>query len=412
MALSNLARTGQSERQPHLFGAAPFTYRQGTATANSDTPPAWTPEMMHCVDYPYYLEEWEQDVLRWIGATRADPHRHGNLLALATGAGARVVTDHLPVDLLAGGRVGDFGDGLGNIHRTGCAWLIFSLKQKFPTDFEALMLRTGMEFFNFTPRRQEHLAELFLRFDMMLDKANRLANLGISYPFRTWMILSVLRTPPKKWAELLKEIGRRFPRDQAEYTTIQQILTRDHAIETNVASLQTRSSGAGATGTYLALGDAEPLPLYLALGGAGANPLAPTFHTNQSQGSPSGMWNSGPTSQSNDSNIIWTLFDLEDGKDGASSWASDEEYWNREDREDPWPQERIDAEVRASAEDPMHKTNCFWQMRKATRRFRAASGKFGPRTKFKRQAVGKRFTKRGPPGPTGRPQRGFFIEET
>ena len=175
------------------------------------------------------------------------------------------------------------------------------------------------------------------------------------------MILSVLRTPPKKWAELLKEIGRRFPRDQAEYTTIQQILTRDHAIESNVSSLQTRSSGAGATGTYLALGDAEPLPLYLALGGAGANPLAPTFHTNQSQGSPSGMWNSGPTSQSNDSNIIWTLFDLEDGKDGASSWASDEEYCNRENREDPWPQERIDAEVRASAEDPMHKTNCFWQ---------------------------------------------------
>ena len=191
MALNNLARTGQSERQPHLFGAAPYTYRQGTAVANSDTPPAWTPEMMHCVDYPYSLEEWEQDVIRWIGATRAEPARHGFLLSMATGAGARIVTDTLPPDLLAGGRVGDFNDGRGNVHRTGCAWLIFLLKQRFPTDTEALMLRTGMEFFNFTPRRNEHLEGLFLRYDAMLDKANRYANLDISYPFRTWMILSV-----------------------------------------------------------------------------------------------------------------------------------------------------------------------------------------------------------------------------
>ena len=94
-----------------------------------------------------------------------------------------------------------------------------------------------MEFFAFTPSVHEEIRSLFLRFDMMLDKANSIANLGISFQFRTWMLLSLLRLLPKKWSELLKECGRRLPRDEPEYQLVKSVLIREKAIEDNVKVL-------------------------------------------------------------------------------------------------------------------------------------------------------------------------------
>ena len=76
-----------------------------------------------------------------------------------------------------------------------------------------------------------------MRFDTLLDRANRIAELGISYPFRTWMLLSLLRLSPKKWAEYLKDMGHRFPRALAEYTALQQLIVREKSIEINVQVL-------------------------------------------------------------------------------------------------------------------------------------------------------------------------------
>ena len=45
----------------------------------------------------------------------------------------------------------------------------------------------------------------------MLDRANALANLHISYPLRSWKLLALLRLAPKKWAEYLKDLGHAFP---------------------------------------------------------------------------------------------------------------------------------------------------------------------------------------------------------
>ncbi len=52
-------------------------------------------------------------------------------------------------------------------------------------------------------------------------------------------------------------------------------------------------------------------------------------------------------------------------------------------------------------------------MRKATRKYRAAAGRFGPKRRFKRQYAGRRYTKRGPSKGKGggRSRRGFFIGE-
>jgi len=46
--------------------------------------------------------------------------------------------------------------------------------------------------------------EIIMRFDEILDKADKLAELDISVPFRAWMLMALIRSPPKKLTEYLK----------------------------------------------------------------------------------------------------------------------------------------------------------------------------------------------------------------
>ena len=133
------------------------------------------------------------------------------------------------------------------------------------------MLRAGLDFFGFTPSREEELRSMFLRFDLMLSRANTATELGISYPFRAWMVLSLLRLPPKRWAEILKECGRRLPRNEAEYTAMKTNLLRDRSIEDNVQVLHRSQHGSAHAGLYFAEGGIQPLPLYLALANGGGD---------------------------------------------------------------------------------------------------------------------------------------------
>ena len=139
------------------------------------------------------------------------------------------------------------------------------------------MLRVGIEFFNFTPRREELLPAIFLRFDVMLDRANNLAELGISFPFRSWMLLSLLRLPGKKWAEYLKDMGHRFPRTQDQYQHMQTEIVRERTLIENVHSLHDTPKPAGNThaGLYFSEPDFSPIPLFLALGGMPLPTLCP-----------------------------------------------------------------------------------------------------------------------------------------
>ena len=135
-----------SERLPHIFGAHAGQYRQGTSFASGDTPPAWSPEMAaQAGGYAYTIEEWCKDLMRWIGATKADPARHGPLIALQVGGAARSVVDEIDTEILRNGQNADFNDGRGFQAKTGSQMLVHALKRKFPTNQEALMLRTGME---------------------------------------------------------------------------------------------------------------------------------------------------------------------------------------------------------------------------------------------------------------------------
>ena len=183
--MQNGSGRGHQESRPHLYGADPMHYRQGTAVANGDSPPDWTPEMEINPTYPYNLKEYRRDVGRWIKATRAAPERHGPLLALAIGGAARTILDDMNDDDLSDGRILDIGDGRGPVFQTGPTLLIYALDRKFPANAEAEMLRAGLEFFAFVPRVGETAQVVFMRCDAMLNKANDLADLGISWPFRS-----------------------------------------------------------------------------------------------------------------------------------------------------------------------------------------------------------------------------------
>ena len=208
MAAFQSSGNARAEALPHLFGANALQYRQGTAVANADTPPTWAPEMASEGAFPYTLSEWQRDVGRWLRATKASEQRVGPLLSLAVGGAARVVVDELEPDLLAHGA--DLDLGSGRRHYNGVELIFHVLQRKFPENLEARMLRTGFEFFSFTPRRSENLQTLLLRFDTMSQRAEELSEIGISWLFKSWMLMSLLRLSPSKWSEYLKDMGHRF----------------------------------------------------------------------------------------------------------------------------------------------------------------------------------------------------------
>ena len=118
MADSQMAHSRQQTR-PQIYGANPHHYRRGTAVANTETPPAWSPEDALDLAFPYTLEEYVTDASRWQAATKVEPARQGPLIALAIGGAARTVVDEIPNDVLIYGGVLDTGDCLGAVHRTG-----------------------------------------------------------------------------------------------------------------------------------------------------------------------------------------------------------------------------------------------------------------------------------------------------
>ena len=82
------------------------------------------------------------------------------------------MVDEIPVGILKYGGDVDLEDGQGVVRHAGVEILIHALQLKFPDHHEANMFRAGLEFFSFVPRRSETAELIFIRFDMMLDKAN------------------------------------------------------------------------------------------------------------------------------------------------------------------------------------------------------------------------------------------------
>ena len=265
--------TNRREPQPHLFGAFPYQYRTGASVASAEQPPSWNPELVHDRAYPHTLREYRRDVSRWQSATQVTVQRQGPLVALAIGGAARAIVDQIDDQALRDGVVADFHDSRGNVDHSGVELVFRVLEQHFPPDEEAQMLRAGLDFFGFTLRARELTESLFLRYDSTLDRANRDAELGISFPFRSWMLLSLLQLPPKTWGEYLRDMNHRFPRNQIEYELLKRRILRERSLEGTVGKLRAGTRHGSSSGNAYATMEApagpyspaEPKPLHMAL---------------------------------------------------------------------------------------------------------------------------------------------------
>ena len=217
-----------SEPRPHIYIWRPCTPLQvRECNGQQRTPPTWAPKVAHDHDYPYTLSAYVQDVQQWMSLTKVCAERHG--------------------------AVADLGDGQGNVYRTVPQMLFHALAKKILHNREALIPRAGLEFSSLTPQRDETPQLVFICFDTMLERENTLADLGISYPLRAWMLLSLLRLIPKKRSEYLEDMGHNFPRTLEDHQEMKDNIVREKTLESSVGSVghDGRSGGQAMGKTFL-----------------------------------------------------------------------------------------------------------------------------------------------------------------
>ena len=193
---------------------------------------------------------------------------------------------------------------------------------------------------------------------------------------------------------------------------MQQAIIREKVLENQVGSLHVDKGGSlPNTGTYAVAEDSsnDLLPLYLCLG----NPAASSSDSGCA-GATAFMTTRGNSNRSLDDEPTVTIYEVIGMEDPQSDSDTDDSQWEEEGQADPYDAERLQAEIQAAKQDPTYLSQLYWAQRKAQRRYRAASDKFGPSRSFKKRKLARRFTRRGPPAP-GAPARssrkGFFIGE-
>ena len=227
-------RHNSYERQPHIFGAQAGQYSEGTVFGNYREPPKWWPgKQLENKLLPYTASRYCRDLIIWENGTDIPVERQGFVILGALGGQARKRIEQLGEEYIRNGGYdqNDINPVTGMPrHYTGPALIRGILQHKFPDNNEAIMLRTGIEFFSFAPRPGETLEVLFARFDEMLATASETAELRFSWQFRSWMLLSILRLTTKTWMDLLKEIGHRMPKGEEEYNGVKVILLRGRSL--------------------------------------------------------------------------------------------------------------------------------------------------------------------------------------
>eukprot|EP00971_Amphidinium_carterae_P267164 5299901-Amphidinium_carterae.1 len=386
------------ERQPQLYGALPLQYRAGTSISTTKSPPTWSPEHAHNVEYPYTLAEYEKDVRRWQAATEVAESRQGPLLSLAVGGAARSIADEVPTEILRSGGIADLNDGRGNVHRSGVDLLLHALHRRFPANQEATMIRAGLELLAFCPRKQETIEAVLLRFDRLLNRADQMANLQISWSFRSWILFTVLRLSAKKWADLLERIGHRFPRTEAEYRQLEMLLQRETVLHETLSTLNHLQHNQHTS-------------------------WSDTRHRLEGQRYWTGEEDPSDYPHGADDATLWdwpadgTYYDetdaYEEDEEDCDSEATDEDQWAEENAMDPYTPKRLHQE-QVWGQDPTYLAGCYWAARRSIRRFRAATGKFQrrgfrkPFRKGKGKGKGKQTSKKGKPLPF---MTGTFYED-
>ena len=232
---------------------------------NAKSPPYWEPDLAHHIHCPYYADQYGRDVREWVATTEVNEKRHGQLFIFALGGASRRTFDDLEIVERQCGV--DLPDGHGgHYHASLVEFILRALEARFPAHEEAKMPRIGLDLF--TPRRGER--PWFQRFGSMLEEANQVAGPSLNHTFQSYMLLSLLQFSPRKWADLLKYLGRRLPRTRAESVDLQRGLLRDRILEGSVFELRRGIHSMPGSGGHLFVGDeVAPEQLFMCLTGSG-----------------------------------------------------------------------------------------------------------------------------------------------
>ena len=87
------------------------------------------------------------------------------------------------------------------------------------------------------------------------------------------MLLSLLQLTPRKWSDLLKELGHRLLREHHEYVQLQQDILRERILENSVFDLRGGGGPRNQPGVrnYFIDEETGPRPLYMCLGDPGGS---------------------------------------------------------------------------------------------------------------------------------------------
>ena len=92
------------ERQPHIFGANPGQYSEGTAFGNYREPPKWWPgKQMENKLLPYTASRYCRDLVIWENGTDIPVERQGFVILGALGGQARKIIEQLGEDYIRNG---------------------------------------------------------------------------------------------------------------------------------------------------------------------------------------------------------------------------------------------------------------------------------------------------------------------
>lgn len=112
------------------------------------------PELQHVPHYPCCADQCGQDVREWCAAIGLLEHRQGPLVVLAIGGAARRLFDNMGTVERQHG-VDIFAYIGGCVHVSVVDLIIVMLEVHSPVRGEARMIRVGLGFFKFVPRRDE-----------------------------------------------------------------------------------------------------------------------------------------------------------------------------------------------------------------------------------------------------------------
>ena len=82
--------------------------------------------------------------------------------------------------------------------------------------------------------------------------------------------------------------------------------------------------------------------------------------------------------------------------DTESSHSTAESQWQDGDLKDPYTNQRTAEIAEHMAADPDYEAKCYWQQRKAIRRYRFVKKRFGPKRRLRPRKIGRKVTRRGP----------------